>query len=554
MAPHMVVAPVAVCLVAATATLTATGRPRLQRSLSLAGGVAYVTAVAALASTVVVPFGTTETLVYRVGDWSAPFGIVLVADALSALLLALAAAVSLPALAFATVSVDEFGRRLSFHPLWHLAFAGVSGAFLTGDLFNLFVWFEVMLTATYVLVGFYGGAVHTRGALYYVVLNLLGSAVMLLGIGGLYAMTGTLNFADMARRLADPVAYGVAVPPTVGLFALLLAVFALKIGLVPVHFWVPEAYRVAPAPVSALLAGVVKKVGVYAVIRLSFTVFAAAPVSIAAPGLSGSSPLGYVGPVLFVLATASVFLGGLSALAQEDLERLLAYSSVGQIGFVVVPIAVAATVPAVRQLGIAAALVYAVDHGLAKGALFLAVGTLRDVVGSVQFGDLGGVAGRAPLLAAGVLVPALALIGIPPLAGFFGKLLVFETTVRALGADGAGAGLALVVVLLGSLLTLAYYTRAWNEVFWGAPSKTVARRIPGQWNSSLPDGAAADGGQAPSRGALVTEVTAVVVLAAMLVGFGVGAEALVAVARAAAEAAVDTGSYVDAVAPAEVRS
>ena len=549
-----VVAPLLVALGTAVLTLGVGGAfgGRAVRAVSLLGGLAYAASVAALVRAVAVPFGTSTPLVHTAGGWAPPFGIVLVADALSAFLLALSAVVFVPVLAFAVVSVDDYGQRLSFHPLVHLMMAGVTGSVLTGDLFNLFVWFEVMLMASYVLVGFYSGPSHTRAALYYVVLNLVGSAVMLLAVGGLYATTGTLNMADMARRLADPAAYGVAVAPTLGLLALLLAVFSLKAGLVPFHAWVPSAYRAAPAPVTALLAGVVKKVGLYAVLRVGFTVFGTAPVAVSLPGVAGDSALAFLGPVLFVLAAASVLFGGFAALTRTDVEGVLAHSSISQIGFVFLPLAVAATVPEVRALGVTAALVYAFNHGLAKSGLFLVAGTLRDVLGTTRFGDLGGVARRAPVLSAGFLVFALGLVGTPPLAGFLGKLLVFDTGARALGAGGAGAALALAVALAGAVLTLAYYTRAWRAGFWGEPSETVTDRLPVPGRAAgaepTPD-AATDGGRA--TGGLVVRVGAVVTLALVVVGLGVGGEALVAAAEGAAAAALDTGGYVDAVGPRE---
>ena len=551
----VVVAPVLVALVTAVVALGVGGLAdgRAVRAVSLLGGIAYAASVGALVRAVAVPLGASTALVHEVGGWAPPFGIVLVADGLSVFLLALAAVVFVPVLAYAVVAVDGYGQRLSFHPLVHLMMAGVTGAFLTGDLFNLFVWFEVMLMASYVLVAFYSGPAHTRAALYYVVLNLVGSAVMLLAVGGLYATTGTLNMADMARRLADPAAYGVAMAPTLGLLALLLAVFALKAGLVPFHAWVPAAYRAAPAPVTALLAGVVKKVGLYAVVRVGFTVFGAASLGVSLPGIAGDSALAFLGPVLFVLAAASILFGGVAALARPDVEGVLAHSSISQIGFVFLPLAVAATVPEVRALGVTAALVYAFNHGLAKAGLFLVAGTLQDVLGTTQFGDLGGVAGRAPVLSGAFLVFALGLVGTPPLAGFLGKLLVFEAGVRALGAGGAGAGLVVALALAGAILTLAYYTRAWGAGFWGEPSPTVRERLPvptaATGSEPAPD-AATDGGQTPR--ALVVRVVAVVALAVAVAAFGVGGEALVAAAEGAAEAAVDTGGYVDAVDPAEV--
>jgi len=556
MSQTLVIAPLLVALFTAILTLLTRSNDLLTRTVSWLGGLAYVAAVAALFDRIVLPLGSeSATVAYQVSNWRAPFGIVLVADALSVFMLGLAAAVSLAALSFAVLYVDSYGQRLTFHPLYHFMMLGVTGSFLTGDLFNLFVWFEVMLMSSYILVLFYGGPKHTRAALNYVVLNLIGSAVMLVAIGGLYSTTGTLNMADLARRLLDPGAYGVDVVPVLGLAGVLFAVFALKAGIFPFQFWVPAAYEAAPAPVTAVLSGVVKKVGVYAIVRLYFTVFAAAtlPTSLSLPGLSGTSPLAFFGPVLFLMATASIVVGGVGAVGRENLDTLLAHSSISQVGFIALPLAVAATAPteSLRLLGVVAALVYAFNHGLAKGLLFLVSGTVFSAFGSIEFDDLGGVASRAPLLAASFLVGALALVGVPPLSGFFGKLLVFDVTARATATGAAGAAAALAVALVGAVLTIAYYTRAWNVVFWGERSGVVERALPDRWTVAGDGGVATDGGPV-RRLSLTGEMVVVVALAVAVVGFGVGFEGLYVAAESAARAALDTGTYVNAVAPAEV--
>ena len=512
---QLAVAPLLVPLSTAVAVLVLGFSRRLQVAASVAGVLGYALAVAVLFDRV----AAGGTLVYQVSGWPAPFGITLVADALSTFMLGLAAAVAVAAVLFSVRAVDPFGQGLSYHALMHFMLVGVTGSFLTGDLFNLFVWFEVMLMASYVLVVFYSGAEQTRAALQYVVLNLIGSAVMLLAIGGLYAVTGTLNMADVARRLADPGAYGIDPAPVLGLSALLFAVFALKAGIVPFHFWVPPAYRAAPAPVAAVLAGVVKKVGVYAIVRLYFTVFAAATLPVALPGVgavAGDSVLAFYGPVVFVLAAASILLGGVVAVAQDEIDGLLAYSSVGQVGFIVLPLAVGAAVPAVRQVAILATLVYAVNHGVAKALLFLASGAIFEAVGSVRFADLGGLAERAPVLSACFLVGGLSLVGVPPLVGFLGKLYVFDSLARG------RATLALAVALVGAILTIAYVTRAWNRGFWGPP-------LPGEVDVGRDD------------------VAILVALAVVVLALGVGAEPLVRAADAASAAALDRGAYVSAV-------
>ncbi|MFC4549411.1 MULTISPECIES: complex I subunit 5 family protein [Halorussus] len=521
MSEQFVIAPLLVALATAIATLLTRRFGRVQSTVSLLGGLGYLGAVAWLVSEVD-PLGASRVVGYQLSDWRAPFGITLVADPLSAFMLSFSAVLAVVALAFSVKYVDTFGQRVSYHPLFHFMMVGVTGSFLTGDIFNLFVWFEVMLMSSYVLVVFYSGPQHTRAALQYVVLNLVGSAVMLLAIGGLYSTTGTLNMADLARRLQTA---QVAPAPVLGLSALLFAVFALKAGLAPFQFWVPAAYRAAPAPVSAMLAGVVKKVGVYAIVRLYFTVFAGASLGgLSLPGLSvpadGSSLLAFYGPILFVMATASIFVGGLGAIGRDDIDGLLAYSSIGQVGFIVLPLAIAATAtsPEVRALGVAAALVYALNHGFAKGLLFLASGAVYDTVGTTEFPDLGGLAETAPVLSASFFVGALALIGIPPLSGFFGKLLVFDA------AASAGSTLALAVALAGAILTIAYFSRAWNRGFWGEPSLLVQH---GESTASL--------------------VVAVAVLAVAIVAFGIGFDVVMRAAESGAHAALDRQAYIDAV-------
>jgi len=523
---HAVVAPMLVALMTAIATLLARRAERAQRALSLFGATGYLLAIVLFVQTVF----DGGPVAYQLSNWPAPFGITLVADELSAFMLGLTAIVSLAAVAFSVFYVDAFGQRVSYHPLYHFMLLGVTGSFLTGDIFNLFVWFEVMLMPSYAFVAFYGRREHTVAALRYVVLNLVGSAVMLVAIGGLYATTGTLNMADMARRLGRASEFGIDLAPVLGLSAILLAVFALKAGIVPFQFWVPAAYRAAPAPISAVLAGVTKKVGVYAIIRLYFTVFAAAtlPDGLDFPGLSGGSFLAFFGPVLFVMAAASIVIGGLGAVNQPDLDSVLAHSSIGQVGFIVLPLAVSAAGASdeLRILGVIAALVYALNHAVAKALLFLASGAIYEGVGSIRFQNLGGLTGRAPVISGSFFVGALALVGIPPLAGFFGKLLVFDTAVRALVADAGLAWLALAVALGGAALTVLYVSLTWNRGFWGAESEPVARSTQLR---ALP--------------------AVVALLALAVVAIGVGFDPIYTAAEAAAEAAVDTERYVEVVDP-----
>jgi multicomponent Na+:H+ antiporter subunit D len=534
---RLVVAPLLVALVTAVLTLGLGRAPRVQRATSVTGTAVYAAAVAGAVWLLVLGPGAPGATAYQVGGWPAPFGITLVLDGLSAFMLSISAGVGLASVVFSVLYVTPENQRVYYHPLFHLLLVGVTGAFLTGDLFNLFVWFEVMLVVSYAFVAFYGTDHATAASFRYLVLNVFGSALMLVAIGGLYATTGTLNMADMARRLADPGAFGVDPAPVVGLSALLLAVFALKAGLVPFQFWVPDAYTAAPPPVTAMFAGVTKKVGMYAVVRLYFTVFAAAPVSVELPGVgvAGGSPLAFLAPVLGAMGVASILVGGVGAIGRDRLEATFAYSSIGQVGFIAIPVAVAAGADPVtgdptgtlRGVAIAAALVFALHHALAKAVLFLSTAAIEEATGTDRIADLGGFAGHAPVLAGAVFIGLLSLVGIPPLSGFFGKLLAFDAAVRSLAVRPGVRGVVLFgALLVGAVLTLLYATRAWVGGFWGVETTVV-------------EVATVDGRQ----------VAVVVALAVAVVLVGVGFDPVYRFAETAANAALDSQAYVETVDP-----
>jgi multicomponent Na+:H+ antiporter subunit D len=521
----LVIAPMLVAFGIAAVALLTRGRWRLQQGATVAGTAVYAALIGVLVYRTVFAADATGAVAYQVGGWPAPFGITLVVDALSAFMLSMTAVVALFSAAVSVFFIDRRNQQVYYHPVFGFLLLGVTGAFLTGDLFNLFVWFEVMLMASYVFVAFYGDAQHTAAAARYVVLNVLGGVFMLLSVGGLYATVGTLNMADMAVVLADPSA--VETGPVVGFSALILATFALKAGLVPFQFWVPSAYRAAPLPIAAMLAGVTKKVGIYAIIRLYFTVFADA--SISAPFFGGDSPLAFLAPVLLAMAAASVLVGGLGAVSQDHIDSLLAYSSIGQVGFIAAPVAVAAaaTSDSARHLALVAGLIYALHHALTKSLLFFSAAVIRDTAGTTEIAVLGGLAERSATFAAAFFVGGLSLVGIPPLVGFFGKFLVFEAAIVRIAADVTVASVGLLAVLLaGAFLTLVYSTRVWTECFWGAPTEAV------------------DTDPVDAR-----LVALVATLAGLVLVVGIGFEPVYTFADAAAEAALDTDAYVDAVNP-----
>ncbi len=516
MMSNTVIAPFLVMLATAILTLLTRRWKRTQAALSLAGATAYIVSVYLLLTKVF----PGNVLTYQLSNWPAPYGITFVADALSGFMLLTTAVLILPALIYSLAYMDDYSHRISFQPLFHFMVLGVTGAFLTGDLFNLFVWFEVMLMSSYILVSFYGGKQETQAALQYVVTNLIGSAFMLVAIGGIYATTGTLNMADLASRLAEPAAYSIAVEPVLGLSALLFCVFALKSGIAPFQFWVPPAYIASPAPVSAVLAGAAKKVGVYAMIRLYLGVFSTAQISVSLPLISGSSITEFFGLPIILMAGLSMFIGGFGALSRESLDELLSYSSISQVGLIMLPIGLFAMEIGVGTAAVTASLLYTLNHAVAKAMLFLSSGAIKFSTGTDRLNELGGLMDESRLLAASFLVGALSLIGIPPLLGFFGKMMIFQNSLTTFSTAFMAIG--------GSVLTIIYFSKAWNSAFWGEKTEFT------------------------SSESFKLQVSMAALLALVLILAGVFSNPVVEMAQHAADAAVNIDVYRDAVLNTEV--
>ncbi|MEE4250296.1 MAG: monovalent cation/H+ antiporter subunit D [Alcanivoracaceae bacterium] len=373
--------------------------------------------------------------VYRLGDWQPPFGIVLVLDRLSAMMLLITALLALPVYLHACRGDDQPGAN--FHTLFQFQLLGINGAFLTGDLFNLFVFFEVLLIASYALLMHGQGPERAKAGLHYVILNLAGSSLFLFGLGLLYAATGTLNMADVARvisagELVSPLLLQVS-------GALLLVVFALKAALLPLSFWLPGAYSAASAPVAALFA-IMTKVGLYAIWRMWPLLY----------GLEGSPLDGMVSPWLWWLALATIGFAALGALAAQRLAVLASWLVLVSVGSLMAALTVAT--PAAWAAGF----YYLIHSTFAAAALFLLVGLI-----SARRGVLVDRMEEGPELpsALGILFIALAvmLVGLPPLSGFIGKLLLLQAV---------PAAAFWIVLLLASLLVLVAFSRAGSTVFW----------------------------------------------------------------------------------------
>ncbi|GEL26794.1 Na+/H+ antiporter subunit D [Pseudonocardia sulfidoxydans NBRC 16205] len=441
------VLPVLLPLLGAAATVVAGRSAWAQRAI----GISVLAAVAAVATVLLVQADRHGPVVSEVGGWPAPVGIVLVADRLSALLLLISTVVTLAVLVYAIDQrIVDYGRRTAsttFHPIFLVLSAGVSLAYLTGDLFSLFVAFEIMLAASYVLITRRTDATRIRSGMTYVTISLASSLLFLTTVALVYAATGTVNLADLATRVADL--------PT-GLqtvLALLVVVtFGIKAAIVPLHFWLPDSYPNAPAPVTALFAGLLTKVGIYALLRTRTLIF----------------PEGHPSTLLLVLAAVTMIVGVLGALAQNDLNRLLSFLLVSHIGFMIFGLAVS------DAAGIAGTALYVVHHITVQATLFLVSGLITRRTGTVSLDKMGGLAKRAPLLAILFAIPALTLAGVPPTSGFVAKLALLQA-----GAGG-GSGTAIVagIVVLASLLTLYAVVRVWVRVFWGEPREPLPDNDP----------------------------------------------------------------------------
>lgn len=402
-----------------------------------------------------------SVVTYALGNWPAPFGIVLVLDRLAALMLVLTGVLGLFVLLYAINGWDTRGRH--FHPLFQFQLLGINGAFLTGDLFNLFVFFEILLIASYGLMVHGGGALRVRAGVQYVVMNLVGSSVFLIAVGLIYSVTGTLNMADLALRVAEVAPGDRALLHTGAL--LLLLVFAVKAALVPVQFWLPGTYANAPAPVAALFA-IMTKVGAYSIIRMYTLVFG-----------DGAGEAGALaGAWLVPAALVTLVVGMLGVLAARSLGQMVSFAVVGSMGTLLVAVGM------FSPKAMSAALYYLLHSTLAGGALFLIVDLVTQRRG--KHADALTLAPRfihGGLIAGAFFVGAIAMTGMPPLSGFLGKLLILDAV-----RDGAVAVWVWGLVLSTSLIAIIGFARGGSMLFWKSTSVEGVLRAGRSGGDALP--------------------------------------------------------------------
>ncbi len=435
---HLVIAPMLLPLLAGIALILLRRWPK---AVHRAVGGAATLALVGIALALLLEVGDGQVQVYRLGDWPAPFGIVLAADRLAAVMVLVTAVLAASVLLYAMGGADQDGRY--FHVLFQMQLFGLNGAFLTGDLFNLFVFFEVLLIASYGLLLHGGGRERTRAGLHYVVLNLIGSTLFLFAVGTLYGVLGTLNMADLALKLEalEPVDLGLV--RAAGL--LLFAVFALKAALAPLHLWLPGAYGHTSAPVAALFA-IMTKVGAYAIVRIHSLLF----------GPASGPAAGLLDPWLLPLALVTLAAGTVGMLASRRLAQQTAYLVVVSVGTLLTAFGLGSTA------AVAAGLYYLAHTTFAVAALFL----VADILGRAR-GELydrlvlGPGLPRGQLLAGLFMLTALAVSGLPPLSGFIGKWLILKSSL-----DSPWMPWVFGVLLVSSLLGIMALARSGSRLFF----------------------------------------------------------------------------------------
>lgn len=442
--PLMVLVP----LLAAAAALITGPYPRAQVAIST-GGLSVTTAISAI---LLVQADRDGATVIEVGDWPAPWGIVLVVDRFSAIMLLVSSVVLLSVLVYAVGQGIADGNRETpvtiFHPTYLMLAAGIYVAFITGDLFNLYVGFEILLGSSYVLLTLAGTGARIRAGTTYIVTSLVSSAFFLAAIAMVYAATGTVNMAQVAERIGD-------LPDTTAtlLHVMLLLGFSIKAALFPMSFWLPDSYPTAPAPVTAVFAGLLTKVGVYAIIRTETLLF------------PDDGPGGDFRVPMMWVALLTMVVGILGAAVQADIKRLLSFTLVSHIGYMIFGVALSS------PLGLNATVYYVVHHITVQTTLFLAVGLVERIGGTTSISRLSGLLKRAPLIAVLFFIPALNLGGIPPFSGFLGKAGLLIA-----GAQQGGWVVWVLIVgsVLTSLLTLYALMRVWNMAFWRSRAEVEA--------------------------------------------------------------------------------
>ncbi|MDQ0216543.1 multicomponent Na+:H+ antiporter subunit D [Oikeobacillus pervagus] len=459
--------------------------------------VALVSTLATLIASIVLLFTVKnegiQTL--NLSNWTAPFGITLVSDMLSVLLVTTTSLITLCVVIYSIRSIGVERERYYYYSVMQFMLVGVNGAFTTGDIFNLFVFFEVMLMSSYVLIVIGGTKIQLRETIKYILVNVISSAIFVITVAYLYSVVGTLNMADISRRIAE-----INQPAILTVVAVLfLIVFGLKGAIFPLYFWLPGSYYAPPTPILALFGSLLTKVGIYSILR-TYTLFF-------------YHDTGYTHQLLGILAIITIIAGVIGAIAYWDVKKIIIYNIIIAVGVIAFGISV------MTEESLKGSVFYLIHDMIIKAALFLLIGVMIKITGTSDLRKMGGLIKKYPLLGWTFLVAAFALAGIPPLSGFIGKLLIVRGSFAAEEYVGA------LVVLMSSLLVLYSVIKIFIHGFWGTPKdfKNEDRQpVHFLWFPS-----------------------AILVLAAVF--YGVGAEYMNTLISQATDVLVDPTIYIDAV-------
>jgi multicomponent Na+:H+ antiporter subunit D len=507
--PTVLALPVAIPLIfGASGLIAQSARPdrrvRIQQTFTGIGlGANLVLALILLVFTL-----TGERMSFQMGLWPAPYGITVYVDALTAIMLTMVGLLSVVIFPFALATMDTERARLGFFPMMLFLLMGANGAFITGDIFNLYVFYEVLLMSSFVMLTLGSTPSQINGGIRYVVLNLMGSMMLLLAAGITYGTLGTLNMAHIAVRMSEA-------PNLVqtAIAGLLLIAFGAKAATFPLFFWLPSSYHTPHPVVTAIFSGVLTKVGMYSMFRI-FPLFF--------PWLLNTWQ-----PMLMTVAGLTMVIGVLGAFAQPTIRRLLSFHIISQIGYMMMGLAVAMT-PSTYGVGfgLALAILFLVHNQLVKTALLLGGAAVELETGTGKLRELGGLVKKMPVQATLFFIAAFSLAGFPPTSGFIGKLGLLEVTFAS--GQWEIAGISVFV----SLLTTMSMVRLWQYVFWGKPHHAQPVRT----------------GRAPHNAMLMT-AGPVAILVALSLLIGVAAQPALNLAQVAADQAIDRAGYVQVVNP-----
>jgi multicomponent Na+:H+ antiporter subunit D len=500
--------PVVLPFLTAIACVLLRAHPVWQRAVGVLGAGGLFAASLALFHYV----STDGILVMQMGDWPAPFGITFVADLLASIMVILGGMIGLAGAVYSLFTVDRESERLGYYPMLHVLLGGVSGAFLTGDLFNLYVWFEVLLIASFVLLVLGGTPQQMEGAIKYVMINLVSSITFLTAVGILYGIVGTLNMADLSVKLSGGGHDGLVL--AVGI--LFMVAFGVKAAVFPLFFWLPASYHTPHFAVSAVFAGLLTKVGVYALYRVFSLIFVQ---DIAFTHTT----------ILLVVAGLTMVTGVLGAVAQEEFRRVLSFHIVSQIGYMVLGLAL------FTPLAIAGGVFYIAHHIIVKANLFFVAGVAHRILGTGQLSGMGGLWRAYPFIGILFLIPAMSLAGMPPMSGFWAKVFLIKASL-----DATSYVIAAVALAVG-LFTLFSMMKLWLAAFWKrAPHRFVQEDDP----ISRPDPTVPEHEYARP---LLTMVIPIALLALVTLTIGLAAAPLLDVSMRAAEQLLDPSAYIEAV-------